>query len=348
MKIVLKFIAVPFILSFVLVSCCKKNDTSPTTPLIVPNQWARLSTLPNENITALEVINDVIYAGSTTSDKIYISTDNGATWVASAPLGPVQLSVAAITVFNNKIYVGTDGYIYSSADNGKTWANAGAPTSMITSFATWNNNLYATSYRDGILKLNTTTGLWQSFTTGLTTAVFDNTTTKVMAAGTDLLAATAYSFAGYDTAQQTWVRKNYYNHVPYGGNTWWTDYTIDMIYNQGSIFSQVYMEYPTEQTLMRSDDLGTTWYRDTLKLKTDTRKYLMHGLLAGSSKFYSISNQDTISIGTWIQQRDRAAAARSTWANGEEFLPGISSAAIRENNGVLFLATTNGLYFKRS
>ncbi|MBW4888175.1 hypothetical protein KXQ82_00545 [Mucilaginibacter sp. HMF5004] len=354
MRSVLKFIALPLILSLLLISCCKKSNPSPDAPLSPTNQWARLTTIPGENISALEIINDVIYAGSATSRKVYMSADNGATWAVSAQIEPGIVSaipdihITALAVFGNKIYAGTDYNIYSSNDNGKTWADAGNPTEMVTSFATWNGNLYASSYRSGVLKLNTITNRWESFTNGITYPGFDNTATKVIATGTDIFAATAYSFATYSTAQQAWVRKAYYNHATYSTNTWWSDYTIDMVYNQGTLLGQVYMEYPTQQLIMRSDNQGTSWAADTLRLKTDITKYLMHGLLVGSSKYYSISNQDTIAVGTWIQQRDKAAPAGTTWANGEEFLPGISTAVIRENNGVLFLATNKGLYYRKS
>jgi len=348
MKLATKFLALTLVAAFALTSCHKKNNPTPNVPPPVATiQWTRLSTLPNENISALEIINNVIYAGSTTSHKIYMSADNGVTWTASAQING-DIRIAAIALFNNKIYAGTDWDIYSTADNGKTWTDEGSLTTEITSFAVWNNNLYASSYREGILKLNTGNNQWQSFANGLTPAIdFDKTSTKVLATGTDLFAGTAYSFATFNTTQQVWMRKNYFNHISTNPNIWWSDYVIDLIFNQGSLLGQVYMEYPNEETIMRSDDLGSTWYRDTLNLKTDLSKYTMHGLLVGSTKYYSISNQDTISIGTWIQQRDKSAPAGTTWAAGEEFLSTVRSSAIRENNGILFLATDGGIYFRR-
>ncbi len=348
MKSATRFLALALTAAFGLTSCYKKyNPTPALPPPVATDQWVRLNTLPNEDISALEIVNNVIYAGSATSHKIYMSGDNGVTWTASTLINP-GLRITAIALFNNKIYAGTDGDMYSSADNGNSWQDEGNLTSTITSFTAWNYNLYASSYRTGILKLNTGTGQWQPFANGLNYPGFDNAATKILANGTDMFAGTGYSFATFSTTQQTWARKNYFNHAPGNTNIWWADYLIDLVYNQGSLLGQVYMEYPTEQTMMRSNDQGTTWQRDTLNLKTDLNKYTMHGLLAGSAKCYSISNQDTISIGTWIQQRDKLAPVGTSWANGEAFIPGVRSFAIRENNGILFLATDGGLYFKKS
>lgn len=356
MKIATKFLALTLVTAFALTSCHKKNNPTPNVPPpVASSQWTRLSTLPNENITALEIVNNVIYAGSATARKIYLSADNGATWTATAKIEPQILMtvpdvhITAIALFNNKIYAGTDWDIYSIADNGTAWTDEGTSTTQITSFAVWNSNLYASSYSNGILKLNANTNKWEPFTNGLTTTPydFDKTATKVLAGGTNLFAGTAYSFAAFNTTQQAWVRKNYFNHTSTNPNIWWSDYVIDLVYNQGSLLGQVYMEYPTEEVIMRSDDLGTTWTRDALDLKTDLSKYTMHGLLAGNTKYYSISNQDTITVGAWIQQRDKSAPAGTTWAAGEEFLPALHAWAIRENNGILFLATDGGLYYRR-
>lgn len=322
-------------------------------PPAASNQWTRLNTLPDENITALEIINNVIYAGSATARKVYMSADNGATWTATVKIEPQVLMtvpdvhITAIALFNNKIYAGTDWDVYSIGDNGTSWTDEGNLTPEVTSFAVWNNNLYASSYREGILKLNTANNQWQPFANGLNEPGFDNVATKVLTGGPNLFAGTNYSFAAFNTTQQAWVRKNYFNHISTNANIWWSDYVIDMIYNQGSLLGQIYMEYPTEEVIMRSDDLGSTWYRDAVDLKTDLSKYTMHGLLAGSTKYYSISNQDTISVGAWIQQRDKSAPAGTTWTAGEEFLPTLHAWAIRENNGILFLATDKGLYFRK-
>ncbi|OCX52026.1 hypothetical protein BEL04_10990 [Mucilaginibacter sp. PPCGB 2223] len=355
-------------------ACKKAHNPTPATPPQgpVPDNWKLTNNLPAENFTALEVINNVIYAGSTTSHRVYMSADGGVNWTASAQIAPnVQINpgidITALTVFKNKIYVGASVFendtklagvveddIYSSSDSGKTWTNERSLTGDITSFAAWDNDLYASSYGDGILKLNAATKQWEPFVNGLTSSFLnlDRIATKVLAIGTDLFAGTAYSFAAFNGTQQGWVRKNYYNHTPYITNNtnWWSDYTIDLVYspyNYGTLLGQVYMEYPTRQAIMRSDDKGTTWNADTLDLKSDLNRYTMHGLLAGSTKYYSISNEYTTTIiGTWIQHRDRAAPAGTTWASGEEFIPSVWSSAIKEFNGKLFLATNKGLYFK--
>src|SRR6185312_3463561 len=100
MKISTKVLAL--VLITLLVSCNKKNNPAPNISN-APTQWMRIGTLPKENITALEIINNVIYAGSSTSHKVYRSADNGLTWIASAQIN-ADVRITALALFNNKIY----------------------------------------------------------------------------------------------------------------------------------------------------------------------------------------------------------------------------------------------------
>ncbi|WP_448697342.1 WD40/YVTN/BNR-like repeat-containing protein [Mucilaginibacter sp. AW1-3] len=328
-----------------------------TSPVLQPasSQWVQMNTLPPDSITALEIFNNVIYAASSTSGKIYESGDGGASWSATASIG-TGIHISSITVFNGKIYVGTSGDMFLSTDNGKTWVDEGGLTSIVTSFTVWNNNLYCSSFDNrgkGVLKLNPTNNQWEVFLNGLTSTpgINDVRASKVMVANNYLVAATSDVFGVFDPAQQMWHQKDYVDitKTKYK-NVRFPNYVVDMVYNQGSILTQIYIGNNNQQSILRTDDGGITLYPDTVGMKADTDddKYLIRGLLVTERKVYSVINQEKGTVGVWIQSRDNAAVANTTWASGEEFLPGLRSHALRSLTNTLFLATDNGIYYKKT
>jgi len=338
---------------YIFTSCHKDNKPFPPTPKAdSPAVWTRITTLPQERITALEIIDGIIYAGSSSSGKIFISTDEGLHWKSSSVISP-DIEIKALAVFKNKIYVGafhdnavilSNNDIYSSNDDGNTWMNAGTGNEAL-SFTVWNNNLYCSSYdaAQGIFMLDTVTNKWIPFTNGLS-SILGSRTTKIMTADDDLIAGTIDFFAAYDAKQQVWIQKDY--SIPQIRISLFPNYVIDMMYDKPTLFVQIYLGRKNQQTIIRTDDLGATWRPDSAQLKVDTGnddKYIMRGLLAGAGKYYVITNQEQGLTGAWIQQRDKHAPAGTTWANGEQFLPGLHCYAIRELNKKLYLATDNGI-----
>jgi len=345
-----------FMLGYALTACHKTPKyeiPEPSNPTVLPltgSQWVHVNSLPADSITALEIVNNVIYAASAPSGKIYESTDNGANWSSTSPMG-TGVHVSAIAIANGKIFAGNFyGTMYSSTDNGKTWANEGDPTGAVTSFTKWNNDLYCSSYDNfgkGVLKLNTVNNKWEP---ALTSSLGNVRVSKLVVLNNYLAAAASDFFAVYDPAQQAWHTKDYVDITKARyKNTPFPNYVIDMIYDQGSVLAQAYIGNNDQQSMLRSDDQGATLYADTIGIKADADddKFLMRGLLIGSNKIYSITNQEKGTIGVWIQHRDKGAPAGTTWAKDEEFLPGIRSYAIRSSANTLFLATDNGLYYKK-
>lgn len=340
-------------------SACKKGTVhdEPSNPPVLPpagSQWMRVNTLPADSITALEIFNNVIYAASATSGKIYESADGGSNWLATAPIGS-KVHVSAIVVFNGKIYAGTvAGDVYSSADNGKTWVDEGGLTKAATSFTVWNDNLYCSSFDNGgkgILRLNIAGNKWEPFISGFTGQNNIVRASKLMVADNYLVAATSDVFAVYDAGQQVWHTKNYvdstktiYKHARF------PNYVVDMVYSQGSILAQIYIGNNDQESILRTDDGGANLYLDTIGLKADTDldKYTIRGLLVVGKKTYSVINQEKGAVGVWIQSRDKTAALGTTWAGNDEFLPGVLAYTMRWLNNVFFLATDKGLYYKHS
>jgi len=341
-----------------LTSCHKSkyDNPAPSTPAVAlpatGSQWVHINSLPSDSITALEVNDNIIYAASAPTGKIYESADNGATWSATNPMG-TGIHISAIAIANGKIFAGNfNGTMYSSTDNGKTWANEGDPTGAVTSFTKWNNELYCSSYDNlgkGVLKLNTANNKWEP---ALTSSLGNVRVSKLVVLNNYLAAATSDFFAVYDPAQQAWHTKDYVDITKARyKNVRFANYVIDMLYDQGTFLAQAYVGNNDEQSLLRSDDQGATMYLDTVGIKADPDydhdNYLMRGLLATSNKTYAVTDQLQGTIGVWIQHRDKGAPAGTTWAKDQEFLPGIFAYAIRSSADVLFLATNNGLYYKK-
>ncbi|OCX54480.1 hypothetical protein BEL04_09585 [Mucilaginibacter sp. PPCGB 2223] len=346
-KRALKFFICFFIAGIGLTACHK---TPITVQSIGPTlQWARVTNLPADNFTALGVFNNVVYVASSTSDRIYESADNGITWTATAPVSSGKL-IFSLIVYQNKLFVGTDYEIYSSSDNGKTWIGAGNNTMTVNSFAVWNNSLYAAAIDNsgqGLLKLNAT-GQWAPFQNGLTNAV---RASKVLVANNYFVAGTTDFFAAYDQTQQLWQTKQYVDITKTRyKNTPFPNLVIDMINTPASILAQIYVGNNDHETILRSDDAGLTMNFDTVGLKADTSddKFLMCGMYVGNNKMYSIIDQQQGTKGIWLQSRDQNAVLGTTWANGEEFLPGLYGHGLTALTDVLFLATDNGLYYKKA
>lgn len=317
-----------------LSSCHKKYDNpapKPTAP-IATDKWTKISS-PNGAINVIELANNTIYAGI--GNFLYISNDEGATWTLSEIGKPGLADVTAIKVFNNHIYAGTNASgIFSTADGGKTWANDGPFFSTgITSFAERNNNLYAASDGDGVFTLNLAQNKWEAFNNNLPQIITSYDVFKIVNTGNTLVAAAGVNstFYHYDFTGNKWVES---------GLPKWGSYLVDVIYDNGTLLG-----IGTERKIIRSVNNGIDWTYDTKDLQETLPGALNNEkIYAGSLKHYVLIN--TIG-GGWVQQRDKKAAAGSSWANGQELLSKIQLHGIVELDGKLFLATDSGLYVKR-
>jgi len=312
-------------------------------------QWERVTNLPADDMTALGVFNNVVYVASSTSGKIYKSADNGITWTATNPVAS-GVRILSLIMYQNKLYAGTDYDIYSSSDNGQTWADAGNTTVSVSSFVVWNNNLYAAAYDNygkGILMLNPS-GQWVTFQNGLGSAV---RASRLLVVNNYLIAGTTDFFAGYNQPQQLWQTKPYVDiSKTLYKNTPFPNLMIDMVNSQTSILTQIYVGNNDRETILRSDDGGLTLNFDTVGLKADTSddKFLMRGMYVDSHKMYSLMDENKGTRGIWIQSRAQNAGLGTSWANNDEFLPGLHAHALCSQTNVLFLATDNGLYYKKA
>jgi ligand-binding sensor domain-containing protein len=85
------------------------------------NIWKNIATHPsiNYNIDALFFHNGKLFAG-TQNGGVFSSDDKGKTWVCTNE-GLGNLTIRKFAVFNNKLYVGTNGGLYSLNEKENNW-----------------------------------------------------------------------------------------------------------------------------------------------------------------------------------------------------------------------------------
>jgi hypothetical protein len=108
-----------------------------------------------------------IFAG--TSDGVFRSFNNGGNWVP-VNTGLTNTSILAMVVKGTDLFLGCWDGVFRSTDNGSTWtpANNGLPSSrIIVSMATAGNYLYAVTGSSGVFASNDNGVNWVSVNQGL-------------------------------------------------------------------------------------------------------------------------------------------------------------------------------------
>lgn len=102
-------------LVYLLFTACKSDVTNPTTT--IDQATAQLS---ESGVNCIAIDGNAIYAG-TKSDGVFLSTDNGKTWVKRNKGLVSNSNVSAISISGNDIFIGTVLGVYHSTDSGKHW-----------------------------------------------------------------------------------------------------------------------------------------------------------------------------------------------------------------------------------
>ncbi len=104
--------------------------------------------------------------------KVFRSSDNGMTWVEKSQ-GIWQWDVNAFFFSNNRVFAAmyggsNDGYLYISDDNGETWLqhNGTGNNNPITSFTKLGNDIYFSTYQNGIFKSSNNGDTWSQVIPG--------------------------------------------------------------------------------------------------------------------------------------------------------------------------------------
>ncbi|MCI0708177.1 MAG: T9SS type A sorting domain-containing protein [Ignavibacteriae bacterium] len=127
-------------------------------------QWQQVTQIPTREISTIQLIDDVLYAGA--DSLIYISSDGGDTWNRSGLLSGDTEIIPAITKFNGKLFAGTFGHgVFTSSDSGATWQPLssglnGLGAKSISSFTTQNGALIVGTQGAGTFKLDSMMQSW--------------------------------------------------------------------------------------------------------------------------------------------------------------------------------------------
>lgn len=116
----------------------------------------------------------IIYAGDNsayaTSEHVYVSSDNGATWnVVNSGLPSSVHTVYALTLKGTLLFLATDNGIYKNTVGSNNWTavNNGLTNLIITSLYASGTTLYAGTQGSGIFKSGNDGALWTDANSGI-------------------------------------------------------------------------------------------------------------------------------------------------------------------------------------
>jgi len=339
MKNSFKYLAAPLFLLLLIAaifSACRKTPIKKPVPTggtpTPPGNWQRVDALPDGRMRVIEVANGTLYAASEL-DVVYSTTD-GLHWTASTPIDRAG-AITAVTVFNNKLYAGTELYgIFVSGNGGQTWTNSSPSLRSVSSFAVLNNTLYSGSSQiDGIAVLDEAINHWNTFKNGLPTN-YNLDVQKLVPVINTLFSVQGANgnYYVYDKSAQTWEEQYFFNSTYTPGLR-----VTDMIYDSSILFAA------DNDAVLISDRTGSNWSLDTVGLKKGANPFERRALYAGEDYYYTLNYSE--GKGTWIQKKHRPLPSAS-WAANENFLPGVHGYVVREFKGMVFMGTDSGVYWE--
>ncbi len=268
--------------------------------------------------------NGRLIAGSTW-DGMFISNDDGVTWVSSkSGLADVDYRLPTLLVSGTKIFLGNISGIFVSSDNGATWSPSGANGMYIRSLFESGPNLIA----------STTGKIFVSKNNGIswTEASVGSMTPSVVAftqSGSNLLAAWESTILNSTDNGETWTERS----IMPGTYT----FAYDIIAFGSDVFSV------TSGGLFRSTDSGITWSLQDAS-KTYGKFAIVNGelFLASDKQIWKSSNGVT-----WIlcnADLNQTGASQFAYSNGKIFLATLKGGLLYSiDNGLNWQPRDNGL-----
>ncbi len=127
-------------------------------------QW--LQSGPYNNfILAFESNGTKLFTGSF-GGGVYLSSDNGANWIAVIA-GLTNAYVSALTLSGNMLFAGTDDGVFVTTNNGTLWTHKGLSGKYVQTFAVDGAYLYAGTFGDGAFVTTNNGTNWTAINSGL-------------------------------------------------------------------------------------------------------------------------------------------------------------------------------------
>jgi len=266
-------------------------------------QW-QCTSAPQYASYCLTTNGNNIFAGIG-SGGIYLSFDNGLTWVPKNNGLPSSLSVHAIAINDTNIYIGANGGVYKSTNNGDSWIamNSTLFNGQNYSIAINGNNIFVGTANHGIV-LSTDNGInWASTNTGIPY----NNITALYADVTNIYAGTTHGVFkstnnGANWAIDTvgigdkWISgfaKNgnkVYAESGFGifysmnGGSWSklaSQGCLSMVFNANDIIAGYYFN----DGVILSNDNGTNWIPQNIGFPT----YILNGGVFGFGGIFALA-----------------------------------------------------------
>lgn len=199
-------------------------------------QWVR-SGLDFKNIYGLCIHNNHLYAASS-SEGVFHSTDNGATWIQNNISNPNPIPMWIISTGSSLLTGGSEG-LNRSTDNGNTWTKIN--THQVYSCCKSGSTIFAAVFGLGVEISNNDGVTWINKSNGV-----DNSSQRILASGTNVFLGTSSS--GF------YISTN-------NGDSW-------TLKNTGLPNANIYPMYAKDQIIwvsswnkgiFRSTDFGNTW-----------------------------------------------------------------------------------------
>jgi photosystem II stability/assembly factor-like uncharacterized protein len=272
-----------------------------------------------------------VYNSTTLLSTIYLSTDNGDTWVQKVATFQFLILSLVINPINGYIFVRTPntlyGELFRSTDNGENWEKVAFPSPITGVFIIPSGEIYIGTF-SGVYYSNDNGDTWINKSNGLS-----NQTISSLALGKD---ATLYvgmlSGGVYRSTNggDTWLPPSSYTNVSI------KDITVS---DDGSIFVAT-----DGAGVLKSTDRGVTWTQVNTGLPIDYSSYQISKII------YNPITRDIFVI-TYNSAIYRSSDLGESWELKNIGIPNgsnIKALAFNPNTGQMYAATGGGVYRSRN